>query len=350
MAAGSGTPTSGASVRRVTIWIAGLAIGGIALWLLGDVLLLVFAAALLAVGLRGGAERIARPLRCSPRIGLLIVSLAIVLLLAGTAVLGGAHLADQGSQLWDQLGNAVAQVRDWLRQYSWGRSIVAGASPQESAQQGQRLASNLGVAMIGVIGALASVVIVLVAALYFAATPRTYIEGLVRLLPKRRRKRAHEVLGAVGHTLRHWLAAQGILMLVIAGMSYVGLALLGVPMAPLLALIVGLTNFVPYIGPIVGAIPAVLVAFGTDMQTVLGTVALFAGIQFVEGNLFQPLLQKRMTRLPPALTILSQTLLGTLFGIAGVVLATPVLAVTLVAVRMLYVEDVLGDRKDAAPD
>ena len=92
---------------------------------------------------------------------------------------------------------------------------------------------------------------------------------------------------------------------------------------------------------------AVLVAFGAGMQTVLGTVALFAGIRFIEGNLIQPLLQKRMTRLPPALTILSQTLLGTLFGIGGVILATPVLAVTLVAVRMLYVEDVLGDRAAA---
>ena len=347
MAARTGASTRLPDARRLAIWIAGLTIGAVTLWLLGDVLLLVFAAALLAVGLRGGAERVSGLVGCTPRIGLLLVSLSILLLMAGAAVLGGTHLADQGSQLWDQLGNAVAQVRDWLRQYSWGRSIVAGASPQESAQQGQRLASNLGVAVMGMIGGLASIVIVLVAALYFAATPGDYIGGLVRLLPKRRRRRAHEVLGAVGATLRQWLAAQGLSMLLITAMSYIGLLLLGVPMALLLSLIVGLTNFVPYIGPIAGAIPAVLVAFGAGMQTVLGTVVLFAGIQFIEGNLIQPLLQKRMTRLPPALTILSQTLLGTLFGIGGVILATPVLAVTLVAVRMLYVEDVLGDRAAA---
>ncbi len=326
--------------------------GGVAtvvlLWLLGNVLLLVFAAILLAVALRGASDRLGSLTGWGPQWCLGAVAFTIFAVIVATGWFSGARLADQSSQLWEQLIRAGSQAKAWLEQYPWGRAVLSGASPEGMVEDSQKLATGLGKALMGVVGVFASLVIAIVAALYFAASPSLYQTGLLRLLPKRRRARGTEVLEAIGHTLRQWLLGQGIAMLLIAAASYIGLAIIGVPLAPLLALIAGATNFVPYVGPFIGAAPAILVAFGEGPETALWVVALFVGIQFVEGNFLTPMVQKRMTRLPPALTILSQTVLGTLFGVLGVILATPLLAALIVGVRMMYVEDVLGDRRGEA--
>jgi predicted PurR-regulated permease PerM len=204
----------------------------------------------------------------------------------------------------------------------------------------------LGSMLMKVFGVLGAFVVVIFAAFFFASSPEVYREGTLRLLPPARRDRGREVLQAIAESLRIWMYGQSISMVAIAIASYAGLALLGIPMAPLLAIIAGVTNVAPYIGPVIGAIPALLVAFGTGPQEALYVALLFFAIQFVEGNVLQPLIQDRMSKLPPATTILSQTVLGTLFGIPGVMLATPLLAASLVAIRMLYVEDFLGDREN----
>ena len=116
---------------------------------------------------------------------------------------------------------------------------------------------------------------------------------------------------------------------------------LGVPLAPTLALIAGLLNFVPYIGALAGAVPAVLVALAQSPTLALWVVLLFTAVQTLEGNLIAPLIQERTVSLPPALTILSQAILGTMFGLLGLILATPVMAASLTAVRMIYVESFL---------
>jgi predicted PurR-regulated permease PerM len=132
-------------------------------------------------------------------------------------------------------------------------------------------------------------------------------------------------------------------------LSFGGLKLLGVPLALALALIAFLTNFVPFIGPIVAAVPAILVGFSVGADTALWVALLYLGIQFFEGNFLTPMVQRESVDLPPALTIGAQVLFGVLFGTLGVIFATPLAAAGLVAVRMLYIEDVLGDR-DGPPD
>jgi predicted PurR-regulated permease PerM len=123
--------------------------------------------------------------------------------------------------------------------------------------------------------------------------------------------------------------------------------LLGVPLALMLALVAGLLNFVPYIGAILGAVPALMVAFGQSPMQVVWVALLFAAIQSVEGYLLVPYIQQRTVRLPPALTIFSQTVFGTLFGLLGLLLAPALAAAVLVAVRSLYIHDVLEDRSSA---
>jgi predicted PurR-regulated permease PerM len=327
-----------------------LALGGATaiflLWVLGHVLLLVFASILLAVALHGGTAPMSR-LTGWPHflcLGLIVVSVLAVL--GGAVYFGGSRLAEQSSQLWDQLLTTAATGAEWLRQYEWGRAVVDGNTAEDIAENGGQLLRGVGSVVVSLVGVMAGLLIAMVAALYFAISPQLYIDGFLRLLPKARRHRAAEILTAIGQSLRYWLLAQGVAMLLIMVTSFIGLMIIGVPMASLLALIAGITNFVPYIGPIIGFVPALLVALGNSPEMALWVTVLFAGIQFLEGNIIEPIVQRRITHLPPVLTILSQTVMGTLFGVLGVVLATPMLAAGLIGVRMWYVEDVLGDRKD----
>jgi predicted PurR-regulated permease PerM len=145
----------------------------------------------------------------------------------------------------------------------------------------------------------------------------------------------------MGSTLQLWFLGQFWDMLVVSVLTGAGLYFLGVPLPLTLALIAGLFNFVPYIGALAGAVPALAVAVAQSPQTAVYVAILFTVVQMLEGNVIAPMIQKRTVDLPPALTILSQTVLGTLFGIKGLILATPLAAAAMTAVRMVYVETVL---------
>ena len=152
------------------------------------------------------------------------------------------------------------------------------------------------------------------------------------------------MLDTLGRALWLWLIGQSVDMLAVALATGLGLWAIGVPLPVALGLIAGVTNFIPYLGPFIGAAPAVLIAFAHDPADALWTALLFAAIQQVEGNVLQPVIQRRATALPPVLTILAVVGAGVLFGLVGVLVATPLLLVLIVLVRMLYVEDALGDR------
>ncbi|MGQ0547871.1 MAG: AI-2E family transporter [Betaproteobacteria bacterium] len=143
--------------------------------------------------------------------------------------------------------------------------------------------------------------------------------------------------------LQRWLVGQVVLMAIVGTLTWIGLQLLGVPFALPLALFAGFAEFVPYIGPIVAAVPAVLVAFAEGPELALWTAGLYIAIQSVESYLLTPLVQHRAVYLPPALLLFSQVILGVTAGPLGVIVATPLAAAGLVAVQKLYVEDVLGD-------
>jgi predicted PurR-regulated permease PerM len=118
---------------------------------------------------------------------------------------------------------------------------------------------------------------------------------------------------------------------------------LGLPLAPTLGLLAGLLNFVPNFGPLIAAIPAVLIAFLHSPQQALSVALLYVGLQVLDGYVLTPLVDRRSVQLPPVLTISAQLLLGLLFGFVGLLLASPLTATVMLLVKMLYVEDVLGD-------
>ena len=189
---------------------------------------------------------------------------------------------------------------------------------------------------ISIVGLFSAGLIVLFFGIYFAADPDTYVDIVARLSPPERRAAILEVMYETGNRLRRWLIGQGISMATIGTLTYIGLLILGVPIAFVLALFAGLAGFLPYLGPIIGAIPMVLVAGGESLDLALWVVGLYVIIQFLESYLLTPLIQARAVSLPPAVVILSQLVLGAVFGLLGLALATPLAAAATVPLRYIF--------------
>lgn len=328
--------------------IAIAAVVGLVIATLGDVVMIVFAAALIAVLLRGTAQRLGRVLHIGTGWALLAVLVGLVVVVGGLVWWHGQSLAQQFTQLQEGLAQQFGHVQQQLQQTTWGQEVLqqlpfglgSGGAGQAGSQSGtgaglRYLAGMVAGALWSALGLLGTIGVILVAALYIAAAPRSYVDGLLSLLPAGRRVATRRVLDHVGQTLWGWLIGQLLDMIVVGVLCGVGLVVLGMPLAFILALIAALLNFVPYIGAIAGAVPAVLIALSISGQEALFVGLLYLGVQTFEGNVTAPLIQKRAINLAPALTILSQTAFGVIFGLFGVILATPLAAAILAAVQEL---------------
>ncbi|HXO27964.1 MAG TPA: AI-2E family transporter [Thermoanaerobaculia bacterium] len=180
-------------------------------------------------------------------------------------------------------------------------------------------------------------------AIYFSVDPEVYRRGLLHLVPHPSRQRVDEVITAIGVTLRRFLSTQLIAMVVIGSMVSITLALLGVEAALSLGIIAGVLEFIPTIGPILSALPAIAMGFLVSPEKALEVAIAFTLVELVEGHVLIPMLMKRGMNLPPLITILSQAMMGVVFGFLGLLVAVPLVATVLTAVKMLYVNDVMGD-------
>jgi predicted PurR-regulated permease PerM len=196
----------------------------------------------------------------------------------------------------------------------------------------------------------AGLVLIVFLAIYIGAEPDLYHAGMMHLFPHHARKRAGEVLSAMATVLRRWLVTQLIAMLVIGTITTVVLLALDVKAAFALGALAGLLEFVPTIGPLLSAIPAVAMAFLDSPDKALAVAIAYGGIQFLENHLLIPLLMKGGVNLPPALTVVAQALMAMLFGFLGLMVAVPLLAAIIVPVKMLYVEGVVGDDMVVLPE
>ena len=189
----------------------------------------------------------------------------------------------------------------------------------------------------------AGLVLILVLSIYVGSDPETYHDGLMKLFPRAWRKRAGEVLTAISLALRRWLVTQLIAMVVIGVVTTVTLLILGVNAAVPLGVLAGLFEFIPTVGPILSAVPAVAMGFVESPEKALAVVIAYIAIQQMENYLLIPFLMREGVDLPPALTIMAQALMALIFGFLGLLCAVPALAATMVAVKMLYVQDVVGE-------
>ncbi len=191
--------------------------------------------------------------------------------------------------------------------------------------------------------ALAGMLLVAMLATYVAADPGLYHRGVMHLVPHRHRARAGDVMSQMATILRRFMRAQLIGMLTIGVVTTIALYALGIPAALPLGILAGLLEFIPNVGPLISALPAVLMGFIDGPQKALSVAIVYMIIQQLENHLLIPILMKEGVDLPPVLTIIAQALMAIVFGFLGLLIAVPLLAIVMVAVRTLYVEGVVGD-------
>jgi len=313
-----------------------------------QVLFLAFAGVMLAIVIRAAADQLSQRTRL-PSTWAVVVVLTMAFLAAGAL---GFFMAPQFAEQIDELRETVPksfeQFVEWLREKPWGKRLIDESdelAKMDDGQFGVALARVSGYAY-STVSIAASFVIVGFVALYLSMNPGLYTYGFLRLVPFSYRPRAAQILDQIGHTLRRWLLASLIKMSAVGAMTFVGLWLLDMPLVFILAFIAFLLDFVPYFGPIIAAVPAVLIAFVDGPSQALSVAIMYTVVQQVESMLIAPVLFHRTVYLPPVITVLAQIFLSLLVGVLGILLATPLAAAVLVAVRMIYVEDVLGDYAD----
>ncbi len=311
-----------------------------------DVLLLFFAGVLLAIFLRGLADLTRRYTKLSEGLSVLLVSLILLVILGGAIALLAPSVAEQARHLRDELPKSARQASAYISQFGWGRAIIEQMpSTDEIADNidASTFLSRVGGYFSSTIGSLGNFFIVILLAIYLAVEPQFYAAGFVKLFPFDKRERTRQVLYEINDTLGWWLIGKAASMIFIGLLTWIGLYFLGIPLSLTLGLIAGLLSFIPNFGPILSAVPAILLGFIESPINALYVLILFIVVQIIESNLVTPMIERRTVELPPALTIISQLALGVLIGGLGLVLATPLLAVIMVLVQMIYIQDVLGD-------
>jgi predicted PurR-regulated permease PerM len=326
--------------RSEALRLALLGGAAVLLWRLSDIVLMLFFAGLIATVLRGIADTLARWLRISPAPMLGLVAVALVATIIAATYWIGPAVAGQASDLVSRVAQQWQHLRAQYGQTQIGHLVTSHLSGSQGlSNEIMGYVMKVAGSTLGTIGEL---VVVVATALYLAAAPQMYVEGVVSLVPQSQRPLARTAIEQIGHALRLWCLGQLVDMATVGVLSAIGLYLLGVPVPFALATLAGLLTIVPYFGALAAGVPGVMVGLTVSWMTAVWVVVIFTICHCVEGYLVAPLVQRHMVRLPPALAIVSMTIAAALFGPFGIILGTPLAVAILVAVRCLYVQHVLG--------
>lgn len=323
-------------VFRTTVIVLATIAGVYAVWRLSELLLLVFACALVALIFFDGANWISKHARLGFGLSLALAVLSIVASLIGAFWFFGQSLGSEFAVLAQRLPAAWATFQVRATDTTVGALLIARAA--SFAPDGQSIVNLVTNILTGLGTAVSALAVVLVGGIYLAAQPRLYGHGVMLLTPQGARGKLRRTFDAVAEALNAWLLGQGLGMVFVGVATTVGLLIVGIPAAPAIGLVAGLCEFVPYLGTIVVVVPAVVLGFGESTTTGIWTIIVLIGVQQIQGNLVMPLLQSRMVELPPALTIFSLVAAGVLLGPLGVILATPLTVLLMVVVKALYVQ------------
>jgi predicted PurR-regulated permease PerM len=343
----------------------------VATWYFASTLFLIFAGMLLGVALNAMTNQLGRVVGFPHSLRLAAVCLLLAALLSGVIFLGGSTIAQQATVLSNTIKSQVVNVKAFLEKYGVDTSYLdfgnltaapagqaatsetpAPATPHNLpsagtiASSGGAILSQTWKIVLGTVGAVGNFFIVLFLGLCFAAQPGVYRGGLIYMAPARRRANVAVVVDRIGDTLERWLIAQMITMFAVFFITWVGLMLIGIPGSFILGIQAGLLTFIPTVGALVGGLIVVLASLASGWVAALSAFLLFLGIHSLESYILTPMLQRHALEIPPATLFAVQILLGVVFGIWGLALALPLMAVVKVAINFLH-ED--GDGKSEAP-
>lgn len=337
--------TSGALAAftyRVLIAVGIVAVAALA-WRLSSVFIIVFGGILLAAALRALTNFTVRHTPLSDRWALAAVVLVLLALLILGGWLIGEQVAAQLQELYKLLPDAVARTRAWMEKTPLGATILDYAhSVADGGSDGSAGLASVAKFAAGTFGMLTNIIVILFLGLYLAADPDLYRRGAIDLIPHGGRERVRAALDASGVALRKWLMGQLSAMVAVGVLTFAALKLLHMPLALSLALIATLLEFIPFIGPILSGVPAVLVGFTVSPTEALYVAAAYLIIHQIEGNVVMPIVQKWAVALAPALGITAIVVFGLLFGLPGVLFAVPLIVVVIALVKTLYVEALEG--------
>lgn len=366
-------------ILRAATLVAAVYVALQLLWVGRTVFFVGFFGVLLGITLSAGVDRLQR-WRVPRGVGALLLVLTGLGMLVGLGLLIAPRIGEQAQELRQQVPQVIDRVERWAQERAGGLARVieaepgpareqpdgTGAAAADSADKASRandqaeqappvdLRRGLTQQLAGAgqhffaffsstLAVLGGILIILFVAIFVAVDPGLYHRGLMHLFPHRSRAKAGEVLSATATTLRRWLVMQAIAMVAIGTVTTVTLLLLDVRAAVALGVIAGILEFVPYVGPILSAVPAIAMALVDSPEKALYVAIAYIVIQQLEGSVLQPLLMKEGLELPPVVTLLGQALFSLVFGFLGLLLAVPLLATVMVPVRLLYVRDVVGD-------
>ena len=340
--------------RRVLIVVGIVAATILILWFLGtsiSVVLIGIASVLIVVFFDGIARWLNNYLPLSMGWCRVVAVVAFLIVIGGTVWALSPYVSSQANQLSEQLPSSLQQVEQQLKQVPGGQKLVDYVKQEDFLKSLRSNAQKFFSAVFGFFGALGTIYVIVFMGFLILASPQVYVDGIIHLVPKNRRERADEVLKILGQTLRSWLLGKLLSMLIVAIFTWIGLLILGIPLALTLGIIAGLLAFVPNFGPVAALVLGVLVAATQGPQKMLWTAAIYILVQVVESNLLTPTIQRHQVSLPMALILFAQLVLGVYTGVLGLALATPIFAIVMMLIKTLYVEDVLGDHeKMLAPE
>jgi predicted PurR-regulated permease PerM len=321
---------------RYVLVIVGIVALAVFSWKIAPVLMLFFAGIVIATGIRAASVPLSRRFGVNDTVSVSIVFVLLIAVIGVGSYLFGKQINDQTYQLWQALTEAWEKTKAYLEATPLGPFVLESASAAQDPEAMVKVVKGTAT----VFGGILDVALVLFLAMYLAVDPKTYRNGFLLLLPHAVRDDVGSAIDASALALRKWLMGQLGAMVVVGVLTGIGLWAIGVPMALPLAILSGILDFVPFIGPLLAAIPGILIAFSISPQIAVYAALVYLTVQFVEGNIVLPLAQKWAVSLPPALSLLGIVAFGLAFGVLGALFAMPLTVVAVVMVQKLYVEKI----------